>query len=130
MRTGLRTHLKIHRTRAGLTQAELAEAVRVSRKTINTIENSVFVPSTVLALRIAAVLGVSVHDLFELEGEAVGGASDGNTTSQFTPTLDGLGGVGDGAHAPHEHTLIEPMIERTALLARLLTFPALGGVPT
>lgn len=70
MRAGLRTHLKIHRAKAGLTQAELAEAVRVSRKTINTIENSVFVPSTVLALRIAAVLGVSVHDLFELECEA------------------------------------------------------------
>ena len=69
MRSGLRNHLKIHRAKAGLTQAELAESVRVSRKTINTIENSVFVPSTVLALKIAAALGVSVHDLFELECE-------------------------------------------------------------
>lgn len=64
---GLRNHLKTLRSAAGLTQAQLAEAVGVSRKTINTIENRVFVPSTVLALQIAAVLDVSVHDVFELE---------------------------------------------------------------
>ncbi|MBT7223320.1 MAG: helix-turn-helix domain-containing protein [Marinovum sp.] len=44
----------------------MADQVRVSRKTINTIENGVFVPSTVLALRLAQHLKVSVHDLFEL----------------------------------------------------------------
>ncbi len=54
------------RKKNGLTQAQLAEAAGVSRKTINTIENSIFVPSTVLALRLAKVLQVSVEDVFEL----------------------------------------------------------------
>ncbi len=57
-------------------------------------------------------------------GEAqVGGASDGNLTSPFTATLDGLGAVGDGAHADHEHLLVDRMPERAALLARLLSTP-------
>ncbi len=67
--SGLRNNLKALRAEAGLTQAELAAAVGVSRKTINTIENRVFVPSTVLALRLGKALGVSVHDIFELEEE-------------------------------------------------------------
>lgn len=62
----LRVHLREVRTQAGLTQAALAERAGVSRKTINTVENSVFVPSTVLALRLAQVLEVRVEDLFEL----------------------------------------------------------------
>ncbi len=62
-------HLKEHRARAGLTQAALAEAVGVSRKTINTVENGVFVPSTPLALKIARVLGVPVEEVFSLEEE-------------------------------------------------------------
>ena len=49
----------------GLTQADLAQLANVSRKTINTIENNVFVPSTILALTLAKVLDVSVHELFE-----------------------------------------------------------------
>lgn len=65
----LLNHLKQLRSAAGLTQAQLAEAVGVSRKTINTIENRVFIPSTVLALQIAQVLDVSVHDVFELGEE-------------------------------------------------------------
>jgi glutamate carboxypeptidase len=56
----------------------------------------------------------------ELEAVAVGGASDGNTTSQFTATLDGLGPIGDGAHATHEHVLVDRLPERAALLALLL----------
>lgn len=60
-------HLAAFRKEAGLTQAQLAEAAGVSRKTINTIENRIFVPSTVLALKVAQVLNVSVHDLFELD---------------------------------------------------------------
>lgn len=60
-------HLAQHRKAAGLTQAALAERVGVSRKTINTVENRVFVPSTVLALKLAGALCVSVEDLFELE---------------------------------------------------------------
>jgi glutamate carboxypeptidase len=55
-----------------------------------------------------------------LEEAEVGGASDGNFTSRHTATLDGLGGVGDGAHAEHEHVIVERMPERAALLARLL----------
>ena len=66
MSIGLTNCLKQYRTQAGLTQADLAEQVQVSRKSINTIENSVFVPSTILALRIAKALGISVHDLFQL----------------------------------------------------------------
>lgn len=60
----------------------------------------------------------------ELEEGAAGGASDGNLTSQHTATLDGLGAVGDGAHAVHEYVRIDRMVERSALLALLLRLPA------
>ncbi len=56
------------RARHGLTQAELAIRVGVSRKTINTVENGVFVPSVLLALRLARVLGCAVEDLFFVDG--------------------------------------------------------------
>ena len=56
----------------------------------------------------------------ELEEDVAGGGSDGNTTSQFTATLDGIGAVGDGAHAPHEFLFVDKQVERCALLARLL----------
>jgi glutamate carboxypeptidase len=59
----------------------------------------------------------------DLDQAAVGGSSDGNTTSQYTATLDGLGAVGDGAHAPHEQAMIPQMIERCALLVLLLLAP-------
>ena len=65
--SGLNNTLKDLRKVKGLTQADLASAAGVSRKTINTIENKVFVPSTVLALTLAKVLNVSVHEIFELE---------------------------------------------------------------
>ncbi len=65
--SGLNNTLKELRKVKGLTQADLASAAGVSRKTINTIENKVFVPSTVLALTLAKVLNVSVHEIFELE---------------------------------------------------------------
>jgi glutamate carboxypeptidase len=55
-----------------------------------------------------------------LEEAVAGGGSDGNTTSQFTATLDGLGAVGDGAHARHEFIFVDKQVERCALLARLL----------
>lgn len=64
--SGLICHLKEHRTQAGLTQAALAEQVTVSRKTINTVENGVFIPSTILALKLAAALGTTVETLFAL----------------------------------------------------------------
>jgi len=55
-----------------------------------------------------------------LEEVTAGGGSDGNTTSQYTATLDGLGAVGDGAHADHEFIFVERLVERCALLARVL----------
>jgi glutamate carboxypeptidase len=57
---------------------------------------------------------------FALDEATAGGGSDGNTTHRFTPTLDGLGAVGDGAHAAHEHVRISEMPRRAALLAGLL----------
>ena len=62
----LGSHLKAVRLAAGLTQAELAELAGVSRKTINTVENGVFVPSTTLALTLARALETSVDGLFFL----------------------------------------------------------------
>ena len=60
----------------------------------------------------------------DLKDTLAGGGSDGNTTSLYTATLDGLGCVGDGAHADHEHIVIDPTLERCALLAQLLLAPA------
>ena len=58
---------------------------------------------------------------WKLEETAVGGGSDGNFTAALgIPTLDGLGGVGDGAHASHEHVLVEALPRRAALIAGLL----------
>lgn len=60
--------------------------------------------------------------LDELSAVAVGGASDGNFTAGVgTPTLDGLGAVGGGAHADHEHVLVEQLPGRTRLLAALVS---------
>ena len=57
----------------------------------------------------------------EIEGASTGGGSDGNFTAALgIPTLDGLGGVGDGAHALHEHIVIRELARRTALLAALI----------
>jgi glutamate carboxypeptidase len=56
----------------------------------------------------------------ELDEGAAGGGSDGNWTSLYTATLDGLGAVGDGAHAVIEHVVEEKMPERAALLACLI----------
>lgn len=76
-----------------------------------------------LALGLGSELGL------ELEQSTAGGGSDGNTTSLFTATLDGLGAVGDGAHARHEHLRISETLQRTALLALLLMAPPLEVPP-
>ena len=70
----------------------------------------------------------AVADAMELEVQEgmSGGASDGNTTSLYTATLDGLGAVGDGAHALHEYVEVERMPERAALLAGILLLPETG----
>lgn len=59
----------------------------------------------------------------DLEEGMVGGASDGNITSQYAATLDGLGAVGGGAHASHEFLYLDKMIERSTLLCLLLLSP-------
>jgi putative transcriptional regulator len=72
MHDKLNNRLREERMERRLTQADLAELVGVSRKTINTVENKVFIPSTILALRLARALGISVEELFQLPdtGEA------------------------------------------------------------
>lgn len=58
---------------------------------------------------------------FTLKEAATGGGSDGNFTSALgVPTLDGMGAVGEGAHARHESLLLKHMAPRTALLAAML----------
>ena len=63
----------------------------------------------------------------DLTEDISGGASDGNTTSLYTATLDGLGSRGDGAHANHEHVEIESLVDRAALVAELLMSPVESG---
>ena len=63
---GLGNHMKALRSEAGLTQADLAAAVGVTRKTINTVENGVFTPSALLALKIAKALEKPVEQVFFL----------------------------------------------------------------
>jgi len=65
----LANRLRELRAERELTQAALAELVGVTRKTINTVENEVFVPSTTLALKLARALGCSVETIFSLEQE-------------------------------------------------------------
>ena len=67
MAEGLSNSLRDERARLSWTQAELVERVGVSRKTINTVENGVFVPSTILALKLAAAIGKPVEQLFVLD---------------------------------------------------------------
>ena len=62
----LLNNLEEIRKAANLTQQELSESAEVSRKSINAIENGIYVPSTVLALKIAKTLGCSVEEIFKL----------------------------------------------------------------
>ena len=63
----LANRIKERRSELGLTQAELAERVGVTRKTVNTVENCVFTPSTILALTLSEALDLSVERLFWIE---------------------------------------------------------------
>ncbi len=74
-----------------------------------------------LALEAAEELKITIE-----QGTA-GGGSDGNFTSLYAPTLDGMGAVGDGAHALTEFVFVDRMPERAALLAQLLLLPELAG---
>lgn len=67
MHERLANRLKERRADLDLTQAELAERVGVTRKTVNTVENGVFVPSTILALKLAESLDLTVEQLFWIE---------------------------------------------------------------
>jgi glutamate carboxypeptidase len=69
--------------------------------------------------RQARELGLQIG--LDLKEAATGGGSDGNFTAALgIPTLDGLGGTGDGAHARHEHVILNELPQRVALLAALL----------
>ena len=59
--------LKVERAKKDITQADLADKIGVSRQTINAIEKGKFVPSTVLALKLAKFFGTSVEEIFRLE---------------------------------------------------------------
>jgi putative transcriptional regulator len=63
----LANRIKERRGEIGLTQAELAEKVGVTRKTVNTVENGIFTPSALLAIKLAAALDLSVEQLFWIE---------------------------------------------------------------
>ncbi|WP_313806127.1 helix-turn-helix transcriptional regulator [Flavobacterium sp.] len=65
----MKNNVKVQRAIANLTQAELAEKIGVSRQTINAIEAGKYVPSTVLALKMAKLFEKSVNDIFELEAD-------------------------------------------------------------
>jgi len=65
----MKNNIRVERAIKNITQAELAEAVSVSRQTINTIESNKYVPSTILALKIAKVFGKTVEEIFLLEEE-------------------------------------------------------------
>ncbi len=73
-----------------------------------------------LAQQIGSELGLA------LEETTAGGGSDGNITNLYTPTLDGLGAVGDGAHAIGEFVFLGQMVDRAALLAGLIASPSLS----
>lgn len=63
----MKNSIKVERAKKDMTQQDLAEKVQVSRQTINSIEAGKYVPSTVLALKIARVFGVEIEEIFELE---------------------------------------------------------------
>lgn len=65
----MRNKIKIERAIHNLTQEDLAKKVGVSRQTINAMEANKYVPSTVLALKIAGIFGRRVEDIFELEAD-------------------------------------------------------------
>ncbi len=68
----MKNNIRVQRAIKNITQAELAELIQVSRQTINTIESGKYVPSTVLALKMAKVFGIAVEEIFELEESDLG----------------------------------------------------------
>ena len=110
-------------------QARVDHAVRDWRPTVNAagvvvlggIDRAAMEESSSGSLFTLAQAAAATLGLPPLEGRAVGGASDGNLTAAAgIATLDGLGAVGDGAHADHEWASVAAMAERAALLAALI----------
>ena len=79
----LLNNLEKLRKSAGLTQQELSESADVSRKSINAIENGIYVPSTVLALKISRTLGCKVEDLFNCPAQLIC-TQDYSTVTEWT----------------------------------------------
>lgn len=69
MSTTLENRIRVYRAEYRMSQADLAEKIGVTRKTISTIEVGRFVPSTIIALKIAHFFDVPVEDIFRLEGD-------------------------------------------------------------
>ena len=65
----MKNRIKVARAEQGMTQQQLADAAGVSRQTINAIESGKFVPSTVLALKMAHIFGKPVEEIFQLDDE-------------------------------------------------------------
>ena len=65
----MKNNLRVERAIANITQEELAKRISVSRQTINAMEKNKYIPSTLLALKIARVFGKPVEEIFELEDE-------------------------------------------------------------
>jgi putative transcriptional regulator len=65
----MKNSIKVERAKLNLTQQDLADLIAVSRQTINSIESGKYVPSTVLALKIARVFKVAIEEIFKLEDE-------------------------------------------------------------
>jgi len=63
----MKSTLKVERAKLNLTQQDLADKVGVSRQTINSIETERYVPSTILAIKISAIFGTTVNEIFKLE---------------------------------------------------------------
>ena len=63
----MKNSIKVERAKQNMTQQDLAEKIGVSRQTINSIESQKYIPSTVLALKIAKVFSVKIEEIFELE---------------------------------------------------------------
>jgi glutamate carboxypeptidase len=83
--------------------------------------------ASLFPLAVAAAAEVGIEGL---RGVGVGGGSDGNFTAAIgVPTLDGLGAVGGGAHADHEHVLVADLVPRTRMLEALLTRVLSAAVP-
>lgn len=108
----LRVDAALHELAPALPEAQVRVAGGIDRPPLDpSASASLFARARVLA----AALGAG-----ELRGIAVGGGSDGNLTADLgVPTLDGLGGVGDGAHAEHEHVRLDAVPGRVALVSAL-----------